>query len=66
VHDPLDADGHYPADPSHSLILGVPVQNSPEAALVKDLMADCVLNPLFPAVQLSIPANEATSDEVGK
>lgn len=50
MHDPLNAEGEHMDDPSHSLIHGVPVQDTPEAALVKDLIADCVLNPLFPAV----------------
>jgi hypothetical protein len=50
AQDPLDADDNYPADPSHSLIRGVPVQDTPEAALVKDLIADCIIPPLFPAV----------------
>jgi hypothetical protein len=50
VHDPLDANETYPADPSHCLVPGVPVQDTPEAALVKDLIADCILPPLFPAV----------------
>jgi hypothetical protein len=56
VHDPLDAHETHPADPSHSLIQGFPVQDTPEAALVKDLIADCVLNPLFPAVPPTDPA----------
>jgi hypothetical protein len=50
VHDPLDANSTYPADPSHSLINGIPTQDTPEAALVKDLIAECILAPLFPAV----------------
>jgi hypothetical protein len=50
VHDPLDPEGTFPADPSHGLINGVPIQDAPEAALVKDLIADCVLEPLYPAV----------------
>jgi hypothetical protein len=50
VHDPLDADGEHPADPSHSLIRGVPVQDTPEAAFVKDLIAHCIVLPLYPAV----------------
>lgn len=49
VHDPLDEDGHFPSDPSHALIVGVPVADSPEAALIKDLIADCILRPLYPA-----------------
>jgi len=56
VHDPLDAYGTHPPDPSHSLIEGVPVQDTPEAALVKDLIADRVLSPLFPAVPPAEPA----------
>lgn len=56
VHDPLEADGAHSADPSHSLIHGVPVQDSPEAALVKDLIADCILLPLFRAVPPTGPA----------
>lgn len=47
-HDPLEENGKYPPDPSHSLVKGVPVQDTPEATLVKDLIADCVLTPLFP------------------
>lgn len=50
VHDALDPEGDWPADPSHALIQGVPVQDTPEGALVKDLLAHCVINPLFPAV----------------
>jgi hypothetical protein len=49
VHDPLDPNGTHSADPSHALINGVPTQDTPEAALVKDLIADCILPPLFPA-----------------
>jgi hypothetical protein len=48
VHDPLDASATHPPDPSHSLIYGVPVQDTPEATLVKDLIADCILPPAFP------------------
>jgi hypothetical protein len=51
AHAPLDSDGAYPPDPSHSLIKGVPLQDTPEAALVKDLIANCVLQPLYPAVR---------------
>ena len=43
VHDPLEAEeGHRP-DPSHALIGGVPVKDNPEAALIKDLIADCIV-----------------------
>jgi hypothetical protein len=56
VHDPLDANETYQTDPSHSLIHGVPVQDTPESALVKDLIADCILLPLFPATLPTGPA----------
>jgi hypothetical protein len=44
-HDPLDPDDakNAPADWSHALIRGIPIVDTPEAELVKDLMADCVL-----------------------
>jgi hypothetical protein len=44
-HDPLDEDEaqNWPADWSHALIKGIPVAETPEAELVKDLIADCVL-----------------------
>lgn len=56
VHDPLDECGAHPPDPTHSLIKGVPMQDTPEAALVKDLIADCILPPIFPAVTPAGPA----------
>jgi len=50
VHAPLRREEPYPADPSHALVRGVPVQDTPEAVLVKDLIANCILKPLYPAV----------------
>jgi hypothetical protein len=50
VHDPLPAEDGHGADPSHSLIVGAPFQNGPEADLFADLIAHCVLPPVFPAV----------------
>src|SRR5260370_24379734 len=50
IHSPLDPQGTHPADPSHSLVQGVPVQDTPEASLLKDLIAGCVLEPLYSAV----------------
>jgi hypothetical protein len=50
LHDPLSAEGTFAPDPSHSLIKGMPAQDTPGAALVKDLIAECVLEPLYPAV----------------
>lgn len=55
-HDPLEADDKHRADPSHSLIRGVPVQDTPEATLVKDLIAECIVPPLYPAVPPTEPA----------
>jgi hypothetical protein len=49
-HDPLDSDHKHAADPSHSLMRGVPVQGTLEATLIGDLIAECVLPPLYPAV----------------
>lgn len=42
VHKPLPADGGHEADPSHSEILGLPPGDSPQAALVGDMIAECV------------------------
>lgn len=42
VPAPLPEDGSYPADPSHSDILGLPPGDSLEAALVGDLIAERV------------------------
>jgi hypothetical protein len=44
VHDPLEEEGSYPADPSHALATGVPqVGAGPEAELIGDLFLDCIL-----------------------
>lgn len=59
VHDPLAAEGEFPADPSHALIVGVPAADSAEADLIKDLIADCILQPLYAAV----PKQEQPKDE---
>jgi hypothetical protein len=50
VHDPLPAENEHAPDPSHSLIVGAPFQNGAEADLFTDLIAHCVLPPVFPAV----------------
>ncbi len=49
VHDPLEAEQDYEADPSHSEISGLPPGGSDQAMLVGDLIAECVMN-LYPAV----------------
>jgi hypothetical protein len=55
VHDPLMAEGDFPADPSHALIQGGPTAESVEAELIKDLIADCIVQPLYPAVPQQEP-----------
>lgn len=50
IHDPLPAVDKHAADPSHSLIVGAPFQDGPEADLLGDLIAQCVVPPVFPAV----------------
>jgi hypothetical protein len=47
-HDPLPAENEYAPDPSHSVIVGAPFQDGPEADLFADLIANCVLPPVFP------------------
>jgi hypothetical protein len=46
AYDPLLVDivKGYQADPSHAEIRGVPVENTPEGELVKDLLADCIID----------------------
>ncbi len=42
VHAPLDATEQHEADPSHSLILGLPPEHEEEADLIADMIAECV------------------------
>ena len=42
VHSPSEATPRYDADPSHSEILGLPPGGSPQAALVGEMIAECV------------------------
>jgi hypothetical protein len=42
IHAPLAAEGEYEADPSHSEIVGLPSGNSPQAALIGDMIAECI------------------------
>ena len=51
THDPLAPEGAYPADPTHALVDGAQAQRSDEAALVGDLIAECIIPPLFLAVR---------------
>lgn len=49
IHDPLPATGEWDGDPSHSEIVGLPPQDSDQALLVGDLIAQCVVA-MHPAV----------------
>lgn len=50
IHTPLPAEGDYEADPSHSEIVGLPPGNSPQAALIGDMIAECI-EAIHPAVE---------------
>ena len=49
VRKPLDAENGYEADPSHSEITGLPQGDSPQAALIGDLIAECI-QAIHPAI----------------
>ncbi len=49
VHDPLEAEGGFEADPSHAQITGLPPGDSDQAALVGDLIAECIIA-MHPAI----------------
>ena len=49
VHTPLPEEGTHEADPSHSEIIGLPLGDSLEAALIGDMIAECV-SAVHPAV----------------
>ncbi len=42
IHTPLPAEGDYEADPSHSEIVGLPPGSSSQAALIGDMIAECI------------------------
>ena len=42
VHMPLNAEGGYTDDPSHSEMVGLPEADSSEGALIGDMIAECV------------------------
>ena len=48
IPTPLAADENYEADPSHSEIVGLPPKDSPEADMIGDLIAECVIA-IYPA-----------------
>jgi hypothetical protein len=49
VKDPLQASGNHPADPSHALITGLPAADTPEAEMIGDMIAECIITK-YPAV----------------
>ena len=50
VHSPAPANERYPADPSHSEILGLPPPTETDMALlIGDMIAECVVN-LHPTI----------------
>ena len=49
VHDPLEAEDDFDADPSHAEIIGLPPGDSDHAVLVGDLIAECVID-MHPAI----------------
>ncbi len=49
VHVPLAAEGVYQPDPSHGEISGLPPGDSPEAALIGDMIAECI-ETIHPAI----------------
>ena len=49
IHKPLEAEEDYEADPSHSEIEGLPDVDSSIAALVGDMIAECIITS-YPAV----------------
>jgi hypothetical protein len=44
LHDPLPAENGKPADDSHAVIDGTPLEKAPGVELVQDLFVDCILN----------------------
>ena len=42
IHSPREATARYRADPSHSEIIGLPPGDSPHAALIGEMIAECV------------------------
>ena len=43
INVPLPANEKFKADPSHSEIMGLPPKDSPEAELIGDMIAECVV-----------------------
>tara|TARA_R110002096_G_scaffold46313_2_gene123601 strand:- start:2007 stop:2459 length:453 start_codon:yes stop_codon:yes gene_type:complete len=50
VHDPLDPEDSFEADPSHAEITGLPLGDSDQAMLIGDIIAECVIT-MHPAIE---------------
>ena len=48
VEAPLCGTAEFEADPSHATVTGIPPSDSDQAMLVADLIAQCVIYPLYP------------------
>ena len=46
---PSDPTDEFEADPSHAVVTGLPPSDSDEALFIGDLIAECVMYPLYPA-----------------
>ena len=46
---PLDPIDEFEADPSHAEVTGLPPRDGDEALFIGDLIAECVMYPLYPA-----------------
>ena len=47
LHDPLPAEegeNGKPADDTHAVIDGIPIEKTPEAELLQDLFVECILD----------------------
>ena len=49
VKDPFGSNADYRSDPSHALIVGLPAGNAPEAELIGDMIAECIIH-RYPAI----------------
>ena len=45
---PLDPTDEFEADPSHAVVTGFPPGDSDDALLIGDMIAECVVYPLYP------------------
>ena len=51
VHDRLEANDNFDADPSHAKVIGLPSRGSHEAELIGDIIAECIIN-MHPAIDI--------------